>query len=184
MESPQEFSHLLLRPLRHFAQFGGRSNLLEFWTFLTWSHLAIILLLVPAWFAFLGFASGMLEDVRVLAGIEGIINDPASVQAIWQEVLRPLVLEHADDYLANLWPAHAFALICTGISALLILLLVLPTLTLTVRRLRDAGKGFYWALLPFISLVPWAPCLYAGLVSALLLFIFVCLPSRPSLPKP
>lgn len=60
------------------------------------------------------------------------------------------------------------------VTMIYILLLFLPSLSLSIRRLHDAGKSGWWLLLPFLVILFFAPFLFSNPNSVLILpFIII-----------
>ena len=90
-------------------------------------------------------------------------------------------------YLIDLYCQNKYHIV----SMVYILLLFLPSLSLNVRRLHDAGKSGWWLLLPLLVILLFAPFLFSnpnsvlilpfiiieGIVSVFLMYLFL-LPSK------
>ena len=83
-----------------------------------------------------------------------------SVRGYWMAFLFNVIASFVVGFIAGLLPVLSI------LSGLYTLAALIPGLALTVRRLRDAGKGWGWI---FISFVP--------LAGVIILIIMLCKPS-------
>ncbi|MBA0446642.1 DUF805 domain-containing protein [Stenotrophomonas maltophilia] len=70
-------------------------------------------------------------------------------------------------FIAGYTDSQALALASTGLSVVMWLIFVLPTLAVTVRRLHDTDRSGWWLLLGVVPIV------------SLVLLVFLVLPSTP-----
>ena len=85
-------------------------------------------------------------------------KDRTSVRGYWMAYLVNFIISFILGIVVVIIPELAF------ISSLYSLAILIPSLAILVRRLRDAGKHWAWI---FISLVP--------LVGSIILLVFTCL---------
>lgn len=83
-----------------------------------------------------------------------------SVKGYWMAYLFNVIIAFAIGVIVGILPDLAF------LSGVYSIAIMIPGLSIAVRRLRDAGKSWGWL---FISLVP--------LVGAIILIIMLCQPS-------
>lgn len=90
-------------------------------------------------------------------------NGRSTRSSYWYAALMNIIISLALSLLSN------YVGILGIISALYSIVLIIPGLSMTVRRLRDIGKSPWWIL---ISLVP--------LVGGIIMLVFLCKPSVES----
>ena len=90
-------------------------------------------------------------------------SDRTSVRGYWMAFLFNLIAALILGVITSILPFLGF------VAGLYSLAALIPGLALTVRRLRDAGKAWYWI---FIALIP--------LVGTILLIVFLCGPTSSS----
>ncbi len=169
----------LAEGFRGYACFHGRMARASFWNFVISTHLLIFLLLLPAFVEFMKFYRFMLEDSRVLDLLTARVN-PALIDL--EEYLARTVLELGEEYLAA--GNHDFTWPIVGLVAACVVgvVVLLPTISATVRRLRDAGQSVWWVLPPLMAVLP-IP--FVGMVAQLLTLVTLgmcCMASKPELP--
>lgn len=169
----------LAEGFRGYVCFRGRMTRASFWNFVITTHLLIFLLLLPAFVEFMKFYRFMLEDSRILDLLTARVN-PASIDL--EEYLVQIVQELGAEYLAA--ENHDFTWPIVGLVAACVMgvVVLLPTISATVRRLRDAGQSVWWVLAPLAALLP-VP--FVGVVAQLLTLVTLalcCMASKPELP--
>lgn len=87
-------------------------------------------------------------------------SDRTSVRGYWMAFLFNLIIAFVLGLVVNIIHFLGFLAWVYSLAALV------PGLAITVRRLRDSGKAWYWI---FIALIP--------LVGEILLIIFLCKPT-------
>lgn len=87
-------------------------------------------------------------------------SDRTSVRGYWMAFLFNCLAALILGVIVAIIPALAF------LSGLYSLAVLIPSLAIAVRRLRDAGKQWYWL---FIALIP--------LVGEIILIVFLCQPT-------
>lgn len=90
-------------------------------------------------------------------------SDRTSVRGYWMAFLFNFLAGVVLGIVAAILPALTF------LSGLYSLAVLVPALAILVRRLRDAGKKWYWI---FIALIP--------LVGEIILIVFLCQPTVSS----
>ena len=90
-------------------------------------------------------------------------SDRTSVRGYWMAFLFNFLAALVLGIIAAIIPALIF------LSGLYSLAVLIPSLAIAVRRLRDSGKQWYWL---FIALIP--------LVGEILLIVFLCQPTVSS----
>lgn len=152
--------------------FRGRTSRAGFWNFVVVTHLVIILLMVPAYVEFLSFFRFAMEDVRVQDMMVQVAEQTAPV-----ENLIPVMSELSEEYMAH---AGSLLLPMGGmvLSVLLALVCLVPTIAITVRRLRDAGQSVWWVLAPIGALLPVPFLSTCCMMLSLAVLVLCCLPTR------
>ena len=87
-------------------------------------------------------------------------SDRTSVRGYWMAFLFNVIISFAIGVVAGLVPALSILATLYSLAALI------PGIAIVIRRLRDAGKEWYWI---FISLVP--------LAGGIILIIMLCKPT-------
>lgn len=160
---------------RRYADFSGRTTRAYFWNFVVATHLLIILCALPAIVEFMKFWRFALEDVRLM---DTILQ--ANTSAETQEAMVTVLTELATEYFANGLPMVAIGgLVLSGILAIVCLL---PTISITVRRLRDAGVSPWWVLPPVCCVVPVPLLATLAQILCLVTLVLCSLPTRNELP--
>lgn len=175
----------LLHALRHYADFRGFTPRKLFWEFITLSQGAVILLLLPAWLLLLEFLRAVLESPRVLDVLVAMVSQPQDAPLLLREDLPDALRPYGEELLHETLPDSPFTLCCTALSLLLALFFLLPTLSITVRRLRDSGHSAWWVLPPCLAFIPLPLLADIALVGTIVTLIFCCQESAaPTLPPP
>ncbi len=173
----------LLEALRHYADFRGRTTRREFWVFVTLTQGIVLLLLLPAWFLLLELLRTVLESPRVLDILVAAIQYPQDAYDLLRDDLPAALLPYGEEFWHETLPASPTTLICTSLALLLTLFLILPTLSITVRRLRDSGHSAWWVLPPCLTLIPLPILADFALLGTIVTLAFCCQKSAaPSLP--
>lgn len=169
----------LIDGFRRYVDFRGRTGRAGFWNFVIATHLVIILLMVPAYVEFLRFFRFALEDVRMQELMVQVAEQTAPAES-----LLPMMNERVEEYLAH---AGNLLLPMVGLllSAVLALVCLVPTVAVTVRRLRDAGQSVWWVLAPIGSMLPVPFLSTCCIVLSLVVLVLCCMPTRvaPALPE-
>lgn len=163
---------------RHYADFTGRDSRSRYWVFITSTQLVLVLLAMPAFVAFAGDLRELLQDFLlgqcVGMGPEELLN---------MEVMRPLVEDYFGEYFSAFGAEHSVATYFLLADVAWALLITIPTIAATVRRLRDAGQSLWWVLPPCLSFVP-----YIGVFATMLSIVTLALccfgSALPPLPAP
>ena len=161
----------LCHGFRHYIDFSGRDNRALFWGFIISTHVIFCLLLIPV---FICFPLACFSLIRFLLECVG---SAAGAGAASPSLTTPFA------GLSSMYPN----LIACGASVLVaylwLLAIVVPTISATVRRLRDAGQSPWWVLPPCLVLAPSAPLLgsigWLALPLCCVTFVLCCLPSKP-----
>ncbi len=171
---------------RGYACFRGRMARANYWNFVISTHLLILLLLLPAFVEFMKFYRFMLEDVRVLdllATVLDSLTTRANLSSVdLEESALRLVKELGEEYLAAGNRDFTWAIVGLVAASVMGLVILLPTISATVRRLRDAGQSVWWILPPLLVVLP-IP--FVGTVTQLLTLVTLgmcCMASKPELP--
>lgn len=158
----------------HYADFSGCATRAMFWNFVVGTHLLILLCLLPAMLEFFRFYDFLLHDTRFIDQIlgDGMIA-PDSIMSVVQELGQEYAAAHGPFY-------SELAGIVLG--AVLALAVLLPTVSITVRRLRDAGCSVMWVWPPVISLLPIPYISTLAVLLSLVTLVMCCMPTREQLP--
>lgn len=177
----------LLHALRRYADFRGRTPRRPFWEFVTLSQGTVLFLLLPAWFLLLDVLRAALESPRVLDVIVAMVQSPQDAPLLLREDLPEALRPYGEELLHVTLPESPFTLCCTALSLLLALFFLLPTLSITVRRLRDGGHSAWWVLLPCLTFIPLPLLADLALAGSIVTLIFCCQdsvsPTLPPLPQ-
>ena len=165
--------------LLHYADFSGRTTRAMFWNFVVGTHLLIMFCMLPAMLEFFRFYDFLLHDVRFL---DLLLNDGVIVSASFDmEAIGSVVQELGQEYAAAHGPFEVeFAGLVLG--AVLALAVLLPTVAITVRRLRDVGCSVMWVLPPVLSLLPIPYLSTFALLLSVVTLVMCCMPTREQLP--
>lgn len=163
----------------HYADFNGRTTRAGFWNFVVGTHMLILLCMLPALLEFFRFYDFLLHDVRFVELIFG--GGMVAPELLDVGAVGSVVKELAEEYMAAHGPFYS-ELVGMALGGGLALVVVLPTVAITVRRLRDAGCGVMWVLPPVLSLLPIPYVGTLAMLLSLVTFVMCCLPTREQLP--
>lgn len=151
---------------RHYADFGGRDTRSAYWSFIICTHLISILLLLPFCYTVISAVWEFMTQPEILQLIRsaGEGNSAATDE----------IIQAATDFSVQR-PAPLFVIITFWVAFLWGVVIILPTICATVRRLRDAGYSPWWAAAPWLV---WVPAL--GLLCALLSLVTLVLCLLPT----
>ena len=178
----------LLNGFRHYVDFSGREAKGQFWMYILLSQLILVVFAAPVFVTGTLMYRDVLQEEPVREAVTGIVeqlNEGASsdeaVQMVIDEVI-PVFLSCFQNRLnqgdATVRIFHVFL----ALSALWCVFITVPTISATVRRLRDAGQSIWWVLPPVLAFVPCAlVSQLAGLLS-LVTLVLCCLDSERTEP--
>lgn len=168
--------------LRHYADFRGRCPRKPFWIFVSVSQLIVILLFTP----FLLAVTSLYIPLLVEQPDFPLLMESLSETGCWDEenlsALADMSRDVSAELVERLMEEHIVSLICAAAATLAGILLVVPTLAVTVRRLRDAGQSPWWVYLSLLMFVPLPGVSDVGALLSLVVFILCWLPSVPVTP--
>lgn len=147
----------------HYVTFTGRDSRPTYWGFIISTHLILILLLLPLFHT-------------LITSMEEFLKQPEMVQLLLSagngnEAAMAELQEQANDFVISIeYPA--LTSIATLAAFLWSVSIMLPTMSATVRRLRDAGQSPLWVIAPLLSCIPLLGGLF-GLLS--LVTMILCL---------
>ncbi len=167
----------LINGFRHYTDFRGCASRAEFWNFIIATHLLVLLCMLPAFVEFMKFYNFLLHDVRFIDELALVLGEPAAFR---QEAFGAVVKDLAEEYFAGGGESYWLELGGMLLGTLLMLVVFVPTVSVTVRRLRDAGQSPWWVLAPIFSWLPYVGTLAA--VLSLVTLVFCCMGSRGQLP--
>ncbi len=180
--------HALLQGFRQYADFSGRTSRRDFWQFVSITQLILIILLLPAWLVFLEFFREIISNPRVL---DLLFCGFQTADFLYEELAEEIVaIGH--PYVEELLTTYCIHFICTCIAAVWGLLIAVPTLAITARRLKDTGHSRWW-ISPLIFLIIPLPIIAdIAFICSIITLIFCCqagkqedeLPSVPSANNP
>lgn len=169
----------LISAIRHYADFKGRCTRKPFWMFVVTTHVCLMLVITPLLMAATEVYTRLLiEQPSFSTWVESIIlqDDVTEEQAAELiDMFNAIAQEGAEILLSE----HMFAVACAAVGVLLGVFLFIPSLSITVRRVRDAGQSPWWVYLSLIGFIPYPLTLNMGTLLALVVFILCCLPSAP-----
>lgn len=145
----------LVQGFRQFADFSGKTARRDFWQFVSITQVILIILLLPAWFVFLEFFNELISNPQVLDLLFAIVQNPDIIHQELAEEIAAIWEPYAEELLTT----YRLHLICTCVAAVWGLIIAMPTLAITARRLKDAGHSRWWVLpliflflpLPFVA---------------------------------
>lgn len=172
---------------RNYIEFTGRSTRVAFWQFVGITQTIMLILLLPALYACVQFWVYVNGQAEYLDFAVGIITDPIHALPGATEYLYDMISRMAESYFAEPWVTNPIAMWSLVVAGVWGLIIALPTLAITVRRLRDAGASIWWTLPPLISFIPVFPLGQIGLILSLITLIECCrgsqLPPVPEQPR-
>lgn len=138
----------LVQGFRQFADFSGKTARRDFWQFVSITQVILIILLLPAWFVFLEFFNDFISNPRVLDLLFAIAQNPDIIHQELAEEIAAIWEPYAEELLTT----YRLHLICTCVAALWGLVIAIPSLAITARRLKDAGHSRLWVC-PLVFLI-------------------------------
>lgn len=169
----------LAEGFRHYVDFRGRTARAGFWNFVVATHLLVLLCMLPAIVEFMKFYDFMLHDTRFLDELIPMVSGQSVPDT---EVLLEVARELGEEYVAGGAEQFKFALVGVVLGSVVALVVLLPTLAITVRRLRDAGQSPLWVLPPVVSFLPLPVVGSLAAVLSLVTLVLCCMPTRELLP--
>jgi len=170
--------------IRHYADFKGRCSRKPFWMFVVTTHICLMLLFTPLLMAATGVYCNLLighPDFNTFAESLALQDDFTQVHA---EILCDMFCDIAQEGAELLLAEHLASVVCAGIGVLLGLFLFVPSLSITVRRMRDAAQSPWWVYLSLMSFLPLPIASQLGALFSIVVFILCWLPSKPAAPLP
>ena len=178
----------LINGFRHYVDFSGREAKGQFWMYILLSQLILVVFAVPVFVTGTLMYRDVLQEEPVREAVVGIVeqfNEGSSSGEVARMIIDdvvPVVLGCFQNRLnqgnATVRIFHVFL----ALSALWCVFITAPTISATVRRLRDAGQSVWWALPPVLAFVPCAlVSQLAGLLS-LVTLVLCCLDSERTEP--
>ncbi len=180
--------HALLQGFRQYADFSGKTTRRDFWQFVSISQSILIILLLPAWFVFLEFFSEVISAPEVL---DLLFYGFQTADFLYEELAEELVaIGH--PYVEELHTTYYVHLICTCIAVLWGLIIAIPTLAITARRLKDAGHSRWWVSPLFFLIIPLPIIADIAFICSIITLVYCCqagkredeLPTVPSANNP
>lgn len=166
--------------IRHYADFKGRCARKPFWLFVVTTHVCLMLLFTPLLLAAAEVCSNLIVDHPGFGAFaESLVMQDDFTQA-HAEILHDMLCDTARVGAEILLSEHVASVVCAGVGVLLGLFLFVPSLSITVRRMRDAGQSPWWVYLSLMGFLPLPLASELGFVFSLLVFILCWLPSKPA----
>lgn len=165
--------------LRHTFDFTGRLERQPFWIFLTVSQFLIVLLALPLTIHVTVWTDELLKREEVQDILLTCIYTPDMAMETISQQFIPFIGEELYSFASETLRESAWMVICCAVSLLLCVLLFIPTLSATVRRLRDAGYTPWLALSILFCAFP-IPFVFE--ISCIVLIVTLGLCTRPSKP--
>ncbi len=169
----------LIDGFRHYADFRGCTARAGFWNFVVATHLLVLLCLMPAIVEFMKFYDFMLHDTRFLDVFIPMVTDPAMLD---EAAIEAVVGELFDEYMAGGLEQFVLPLVGLVLGGAVAMVVLLPTISITVRRLRDAGRSPLWVLPPVMSFLPLPFVGSVAVVLSLVTLVLCCMPTCEQLP--
>lgn len=164
---------------RHYADFRGRTARAGFWNFVVATHLLVLLCLLPAIVEFMKFYDFMLHDTRFLDVLIPMLSD---LTVLDTAALENVALELGGEYMAGGAEQFMLPLVGMVMGSVVALVVLVPTIAITVRRLRDAGQNPWWVLPPLVSFLPLPFVGSLATMLSLVTLVLCCMPTREQLP--
>lgn len=166
----------LLHGFRHYATFTGRDTRATYWGFIVSTHLIFILLLLPCIYTFMSCVEEFLNQ----PGVVPLLLTAAEGNAAAMDEL----LDQSREFAAAQRPYPLLTLVATAAAVLWGFAIILPTISATMRRLRDAGQSPWWAIPPLLSFMPLLGgfCTLLSLVTLVLCLLPTAVVQTPSAP--
>lgn len=165
----------LLHGFRHYADFSGRDSRSVFWGFIVLTHMIFMLLLLPGIWVLMKFWRALLADDYIVQTIALEVIENGRAESLFDADMLAAVQEVAQGFFANVWQEYMVPCLFTLLAGLWLLIILLPTVSASARRMRDAGINPWWVLtLPLSQLVPGD----LGIILGLVWLVLCCLPSK------
>ena len=159
-----------LHGFRHYADFSGRDARGLYWEFIVGTHAVLVLLALPAYVALLMALPDFLCELLSTF-------TPEEVEDVFFMLRNEEFSLFISSYFSEFLAGNLCATGCLFAAGVWALIIMLPTVAATVRRLRDAGQSPWWVLPPCFSLVPLLGSV-ASVLSVVTL-VFCCFRSAP-----
>jgi len=133
----------------HYADFSGRTDRRAYWLYSLISSVIVILLELPALSQFMAVARQLAEGGTPAAGgaVIGSADQVLAPSAVGNWLMMPTTL------VSVLFPSGASGSWLLLPATVVSLLLVIPSLSIMVRRLHDTGRSAWWCSVSFIPFV-------------------------------
>lgn len=177
----------VIHAFRHYADFSSRDPRALYWKFISISHLILIALAFPMFLVLLEFTENLLY--AVLCEIPPELFQNQQINQVIQE-LPNLDLEQIFasefEYYTHPWEHFPVAMGLFVAACVWGLSILLPTISATVRRLRDAGQSPLWVIPPCLCLIPLLSVQLIAVSLSLVTLVFCLLDSqdRATIPPP
>lgn len=156
----------LIHGFTHYVDFYGRDSRSTFWGFIVGTHLILILLFAPILYTLIDAFRLIIENPQIMDLLSSM-EDKAATQEEIIEITKQLFQDYS---------VSPLVIICFYLCVMWGAGIILPTISATVRRLRDAGQSPYWAAAPAVNLMPYLGG-FLGLVAGIVILAMCCLPS-------
>lgn len=167
-----------------YADFSGRTMRRPFWYFITVTQLVLLIVGVPLLLLLLRailFFSDALGMTLV-----GALGRGVTPEMLVHEWVRPMdLLTDTWQYLGELWMEQpALYLVSAVLSAAIAVLICCPSLAMTARRLRDAGRSPWWTVAFVMACLPVPGIMELGCLLSLYTLRLCALPTKQETQRP
>lgn len=169
----------LLHGFAHYSDFYGKDSRSLYWNFIVATHLICILFFLPGIVALLQYWRVLLEDPFIGQTIAMEVLCRGDMSCFAEEEFWAMVSEVSCDFWSSPWQKFPFAIVGGLLGVVWGVLVIVPTLSATARRLRDAGQNPWWVM--GLIVAQGLPFLMGGLVM-LVVMILCCLPTQAAKP--
>lgn len=140
----------LLYGFQHYVDFSGKDSRSTYWGFIVGTHLILILLLLPSICLLMNCIIELFQTPQMAS----LLQDAANGQSVPPEEVQELSANIVSSRLSNTTQMSIWVRICTPLAILWFIGILLPTISATARRLRDAGQSPWWAAAPAATFLP------------------------------
>lgn len=162
-----------------YADFSGRTQRRPFWYFITLTQLVLLAVGLPLLLIVFRSLLFLSDDLGVT--LMGAVGRGATPEELVRDWVHPQdLLSDTWYYAGQLWMEqpglYLMSAVLTGAVAVLI---CCPSLAVTARRLRDAGRSPWWASAFVMACLPLPGILELGCLLSLYTLRLCALPTQP-----
>lgn len=167
-----------------YADFSGRTTRRPFWYFITVTQLVLLIVGVPL-LLLLFRAMLFLSDALGMTLI-GALGRGVTPERLVHDWVRPMdLLADTWQYIGELWMEQPVLYLVSAVLTVAITVLIFcPSLAITARRLRDAGRSPWWAAAFVMACLPIPGIMELGCLLSLYTLRLCALPTKREMPLP